>query len=186
MKNVSSEERLEKRKQYQKEYAKKGRKWYLSRGICPICRKADVVGKLKACGDCLEKFNSYQRAFWANRDRNAYMKELRQRHIANGMCARCGKNKPEEGYVTCSKCLRKERYWRRCYEHEHQIRKVKPEGICRWCDEPVVPGKKLCQEHYAKMRQVGLNMREHVKDNWFVKTSTIYHKRRVKSDDLGQ
>lgn len=154
------------------------RAFYLAHGICPVCRRADVVGNLKACGACLEKGTLYQIKFWANRDRNAYHRELRQRHIADGVCVQCGKNKPKDGCVTCTECLKKNRQRNRRYEREHHIRNIKPDGICKWCDKPVVPGKKFCQEHYPKMRQAGLNMLEHVKDNWFVKSGTIYPGRR--------
>lgn len=176
----------DKRREYCNAYTRESRRFYLAHGVCPICRKEAVVGKFKACGACLEKGTLQQIKYWKDRDRNAYMKELRQRHKANGVCATCGKNKPMEGRVTCPECLKKQQRQRLRYAREHKIRKIKPDGICKWCDKPVVPGKKFCQEHYVKMRQVGLNMREHVKDNWFIKTSTICHKRRVRTDDLGQ
>jgi len=162
--------------------AKAEREWYKAHGICPTCRQRDAAIGFVQCPECIERESAYQ-AKYRERDREAYnakRREERQMAKDHGICPRCMSNTAVPGMIMCKTCLLKNRQkWNCNYVHV-----VKPDGICKWCDEPIVPGKKLCQQHYAKMRQVGLNMREHVKDNFFVKSSTILPGRRRQAHEV--
>ena len=49
----------------------------------------------------------------------------------------------------CERCLLKNRIrW-----HDGHVFKVKPDGICRMCDQPALPGKKVCAVHLDVLRR---------------------------------
>ena len=151
--------------------AKAEREWYKAHGICPTCRHRDAAIGFVQCPECIERESAYQaKRREADRDGyNAKRREERQRAKARGICPRCQHYAAAPGRIMCENCLQANRMKSR----SRYIREVKPDGVCKWCDAPVVDGKKFCMAHYDTMRQVGLNMREHVRDNWFIKTSKV-------------
>ena len=167
---------------YNSAEARAEREWYKAHGICPTCRQRDAAIGFVQCPECIERESQYQ-AKYRERDREAYnakRREERQRAKDLGICPKCQRNQAAPGKIMCKTCLLRNR--QKC--KRNYVHVVKPDGICKWCDEPIVPGKKLCQQHYAKMRQVGLNMREHVKDNFFVKSNTIFPGRRRQAHEV--
>lgn len=158
-------------RQYDPATAYQERNWYKEHGICPTCRQRDAAIGFVQCPECIERESAYQ-AKYRERDRNAYnakRREERQRLKELGICPKCQRNPAAPGMIMCKTCLQKNRQiWKRNYVHV-----VKPDGICKWCDRPVVDGKKLCSEHYAIMYRRMMNAREHIKDNWFIRTSAV-------------
>ncbi len=127
---------------------KEERSFYLSLGICPICKKYRLFGTEKSCPECRCKSAAYKSEI-RERDRekyNAYMriehKSLYERRKADGMCPKCGKHRPRKGYVMCVKCQNRKRLR---YRTEKRSRE---EGECYFCREPVKCGYKVCEKHY--------------------------------------
>ena len=130
------------------ERQKERREWYKARGICIACGKRDAVGRLTMCGECLYKANEATRN-WASKNPGYWreaQKKRRQRLLEEGKCPKCGRENDNPGRKYCRACALKYRQ----YYHKTRVLKVKNDGVCRWCDQPVVEGKKLCAEHYAR------------------------------------
>ena len=132
---------------YIPEKAKADRAWYKERGICYVCKKRPAFGRFTQCPECLER-NTIRAAKWRmeNPDRakqlcrNTYYKRK-----AEGRCVDCGKPNPDAGSnCRCPDCALNNRM----RQKRNKVHKVRPEGICRICDKPVFPGKKLCEEHW--------------------------------------
>lgn len=74
-------------------------------------------------------------------------RRIRENRIKAGLCAKCGKNEPREGNLTCDICLNKQK---------EQVESCKKAGLCRLCKAPTVDGKTLCElcfKHiYAKQK----------------------------------
>lgn len=141
-----------------------------ARGICTTCGKREAAIGFLQCPECIERGANYA-AKYRNRDRDAWNAKARaanKKRVAEGRC-KCGRD-AAPGRTLCERCLLKNRqnYLRR------RVLTVRPPGACRWCDEPAVEDRKLCAAHLEKMRAVAMNARQHVKDNWFKKTSTVY------------
>lgn len=132
-------------------------RWYRDHGICPQCRKREVAIGLKACPECLERH-----ANWLAQYRQAdpekiwaYQRALRKRRADEGRCWACGRPTGTDKR-TCPACLaKKRRKWR-----EQHVYSVKPDGICKWCDEPVAPGYKYCEAHLEQKRAAMLHARQ--------------------------
>jgi NMD protein affecting ribosome stability and mRNA decay len=123
------------------------REWYKAHGICVACGRRGAVGSLTMCGECLYKsqeathrWQSKHPGYWRDAQ-----KKRRERLLAEGKCPRCGRENDNPGRVSCKACALKNRQ----YYHRTHVWKVKPAGVCRWCDQPVMEGSKLCAEHYA-------------------------------------
>lgn len=122
------------------------RKWYQEGGICPRCGKELLYGQEKNCLECSAK--GYEQ--YLKRDKEHFnevhrkwAKEKYERDKANGICTRCGKRKADGGYFTCGICRAKNRANRM-----NQSEYVKKIGICRFCNEPVKDGYKVCEKHH--------------------------------------
>ncbi len=133
----------------------KDRQFYAEHGICPRCHKNKLFGDEKVCPEC--KAENTNRIMLKRKDRipeyNAYMRDyLRKEHhrrIAEGICTRCGKRKADSGYKTCGNCRSKE-------TRKKQVRNYQPltryeRGLCKFCDNPVEAGYKVCEQHHKML-----------------------------------
>ena len=132
------------------------RHWYQDNHICPRCRKNSIMGDEKNCPECRAKATNGTAAL-RDRDRESYNakqrilhKSIYQKRKEKGLCVRCGKRNADYGYFTCGICRDKGRTAKR-------IRYGKPDredrylqGLCYFCDNPVKPGYKVCEEHYQR------------------------------------
>lgn len=133
--------------------------WYQDNGICPECRKNNLVGDERVCPECsakrysqvIARYNANPEEFKA-KDR-AEQKKIRTRRIEKGMCVKCGKVKADEGFKTCTKCRTKARNAKRnkpkSYKYEQKKYWV-ANGRCWLCGEEVFNRSKLCETHYMK------------------------------------
>lgn len=134
---------------------KTAKKWYAENHVCPSCRKESLYGDEKQCLACQQKHNNFQEIY---RQKNRL--ELNKRHAdgarriyaerkAQGLCPRCGKIRPQFGFITCGLCQKKDNSTLRSKYVPHPI--IPVEGKCRYCDNPVYRNYKVCQEHFDKM-----------------------------------
>lgn len=70
-------------------------------------------------------------------------KELYEKRKIQNLCPRCGKQNNDNKYIYCIRCRNKIITKPRT-KKEERIKK----GFCIWCDTPVKPGYKICEEHY--------------------------------------
>ena len=133
---------------YDSEKRKENYEWYKKRGICTRCRRERAFGRFTMCPECLEK-NSQHAAEWRMEDperSKASIRKVYWKRKAEGRCVDCGQTNPNASInCRCPTCARDQRI----RQKTHRIMKVKPDGICRICDQPVYPGKKLCYEHWV-------------------------------------
>lgn len=129
--------------------------WYKEHGICVSCGQEDAApGKVK-CEECAAKVaDRSMAAYYRQREerREAMRRRQRERYAkrrAKGLCADCGK-KTSAGKRLCLDCfLRRRRYDKRYFDAYRRVKTDFFDGLCRLCNEPVVPGKKLCARHCA-------------------------------------
>lgn len=130
----------------------KERAFYKELGICPICHKNKLFGDEKSCLECKaneanykslsrevkrEEYNLYMRI---------YQKQIYDARKEKRICTTCGKRKAESGYATCDTCRTKRLKNRRikCYKTLTRYER----GLCRFCDNPVEDGYKVCEYHH--------------------------------------
>ena len=127
-------------------YNKDDYEWYKTRNLCPRCRRNNAACGMTLCADCI--FEAANRDIrYGTAKKTELAKARRERLKALGLCVRCGKNPPVSGITVCKQCQKKYNAKNRLWYRENYVRTVRPDGICRFCDSPVVPGKKLCAEH---------------------------------------
>lgn len=141
--------------------------WYIEHHVCPRCKKEKLFGDEKACPECRAKYAEAE----ANRRevggdelrkyKNEYEKSLYKRRKEQGLCPKCGKRKPTDGYVICGVCnakqrMRKQEIYERMKYEKIPIDERYLHGLCRKCDSPVKEGYKVCERHY-KMNIDSLN-----------------------------
>lgn len=133
---------------YAEEYNQSRKELLKSLGLCVRCGKNEIFEHENYCPECKARMAEAD----SRRDRtarNEYERIRRERLKAEGICPDCGKNKPEEGYVTCRECLDQRR--------KRKLRKGKPNARAEWDAElrcvqcgkdERVPGKKVCEDCY--------------------------------------
>lgn len=130
--------------------------WYADGGICPTCRKNKLMGTEKNCPECRAKGAEYATKR-RNTQKDAYNKQhadwARSRYaerVENGICIRCGKRPASDGKTQCQYCAeQRNKYYRDKRAKTRMNAEEKYEkGICRFCNEPVKEGYKLCEHHY--------------------------------------
>lgn len=133
-------------------YTKQDREWLKSHGICVMCKKRMTFNHYTICARCLEK-NALRCAEYRERNKqacNARTRDWKERMKAEGRCTQCGKPNPDAGSrVRCRKCRATQNAWRMV----HYVHKVKPDGECRYCQQPVVDGYRMCEHHLAQARR---------------------------------
>lgn len=137
-------------------------------GMCPICRKVKLYVGERKCPDCLEKARKYAEKY---RERhNELVRKYRKNHpkVDDGKCIYCHKRLPDDGYRSCAYC----RAERRARVNARKKDKLTPMerplyGLCYYCGEPVIDGKKVCQKHYDMC--MSHLKRASTKDHWWRK-----------------
>ena len=133
-----------------------------SSGMCPVCGKRKLWGDENACLECKTKRTEN---VMKNREKNGteyynrIHREWSRKNYAlrkqQGICPRCGKRPAQSGYATCQACRYKEKVKQR--ERRAINGQMTPEerreyraevGLCYFCDNPVKPGYKVCENHY--------------------------------------
>lgn len=138
--------------------AKNDRDFFISIGICPQCRKNQIIGDEKQCLECSAKNFSYNKkrreklgSDFFNRQHKEWSKKKYQEDKEKGVCTRCRKRKADDGYSTCSMCRAKSRKYRQSKEKPKINRADRYKiGLCYFCDKPVEKGYKVCEYHHKK------------------------------------
>lgn len=147
-------------------------------GLCVVCHIRTAAPHKTMCEICAANFNEWR----AKRrdqetpeqhearlaDTRNRMNSLHQRRREAGLCTKCGKP-AYKGRARCYECIIRTRKAMRKYREEQDVQAYQFPGICRrrGCSKPVVPGKKYCAEHYAKVAETGaknlkrINLAEH-------------------------
>ena len=137
---------------YVRAYQRETYQWRKQHRVCVRCGKEDAEPHKVLCAECAAKCAASNKRYWdalddVSRQKFAQQKRaLREQLKSMGLCPRCGK-KALNGRKHCLECLLKAR---RVSKQQYEVRRVKTnftEGTCRYCNEPVEPGKKLCAKH---------------------------------------
>jgi len=125
--------------------------WLKARHICTKCKRERAFEGMTMCPECLEK-GTVNAARW----RAAHPDEARERvrrsyakTRSEGRCVTCGRPNPDSAICRCPDCARDSRI----RQKTRRVRQIKPDGVCRYCDQPVHPGKKLCEQHWIEARE---------------------------------
>ena len=150
--------------------------WYKDHHICVGCHREDAMPGRTKCEECSLK-EAEKKKRYRERDKSRCLsrkKRLEKSTYAirreKGLCVRCGKASRYNGNLTCIDCTLKNR---REAEEKRQRKRKKTDfrdGLCACCNNPVVPGHKLCEEHYRPraeiMRKVQVEYQEQNEDRW--------------------
>lgn len=125
------------------------RQFYKRMGICPDCRKVKLWGSENNCPEC--KAKDYERKMrepkeHKNKIHREWSKRKHKECLDLGLCTRCRKRKPDNGFKTCGICRAKIRTYKRDKKGEPINREEN--GICRFCDKKVEIGYKVCEYHH--------------------------------------
>ena len=138
--------------------AKERRKWLLSHGICTECGHEDVEPGKTKCWECLEKHRLGNKR---RRQDPEYRKieiakqtEKYNQLKAEGICPYCRKRPAKKDRVYCEYCAPKVNT--RKHGAGYIPRSERPGfGMCYYCGEPVLEGKKICEKHYKQIIYAG-------------------------------
>lgn len=134
-----------------KEYKKLRRDYLFNRGKCIKCGKEEIH-KRKLCLICWGKDNESNRKWKEkHKEERNFRQNLRRKERCNkGVCAICGKLKPELGKKCCEVCLRKIRDYRARRKPKISKRDLwRENNLCFLCGrDEVIEGKKVCLKCY--------------------------------------
>lgn len=122
--------------------------YYKRIGICPYCRRNKLFGEEKSCPECRAKateLSSKRDKIRYNKNHADWSRKVYQERKLKGICVRCGKRKANKGYVRCEYCRIKDEAARQIRDY-HLSRYER--GLCRWCDNPIENGYKVCEYHH--------------------------------------
>lgn len=129
---------------------KEERMFYISRGICPICRQEDAFGGRQTCYKCWEKLSDSAKDNYEKYKDKALPKLYAKRKIRtqyrkeNSLCVRCGKKVDDLRFSNCSTCRIRERN-RQANKKGSIPRNMRVElGFCYICGDKREDGKRLC------------------------------------------
>lgn len=141
------------------------RRYYISHGLCPICKSQRLFGDEHWCIECRLKKQTYQSQYLAKeenkrrhcRQASEANKRMHDRRKAQGLCTYCGKKLTDTRYVSCKACRAKNTSKRVSNDvggrdKYQQLRKERiKNGICPWCGkDKSAPGYVLCTGCLAK------------------------------------
>lgn len=125
-------------------------------GICPRCQKVRLYGDEKVCPEC--NAYSYAKIMQArateegrlhyNEIHAKWARNEHQRRIEQGICTRCGKREPDNGFKTCGICRNKDKEYKRGKYGKPDRKERYKQGLCYFCDNPIKPGYRTCEKHY--------------------------------------
>lgn len=141
--------------------------WFKSIGICPKCKKRNMVKGRARCEICLarqaENSARYREKHGQSPNRCESMKKLRAKRKAEGKCMYCGK--PSINGWSCIDCwIKEKRRYQKRYQKQEIPRTERPKhGMCYICGSEIESGT-LCD----KCREtVTKNITEYRKDRLF-------------------
>lgn len=111
----------------------------------------------RLCPVCLAKESANHRRYIVKHHVKEDKKHSSDRHKklyyklkAQGICTKCGKRKAIPGHTRCAICAEKQRERDRKRSKETQEERLNrwKRGLCRFCDNPVEPGYKVCTYHH--------------------------------------
>lgn len=108
---------------------------------CPVCRLKNVEYEENADDETKERRRNSRKKSDASR---------RERYGNEGRCKKCGREKEDDGYLSCEFCRAKAISR---YVENHTPSMKKENGICLWCDKPAVDGHCYCEEHLKQHRE---------------------------------
>lgn len=121
--------------------------YYIKIGICPHCHKNRLFGEEKSCPECRAKSTEYalkRNRIEYNKNHAEWARKTYVERKSKGICVRCGKRRAINGETRCSICKGKDETTRNIRD-SHLSRFER--GLCRWCDNPVEKGFKVCEYH---------------------------------------
>lgn len=198
---VESELMAEKQKEDRKKKESKRQLdnyYYLkSLGVCTRCGREDVFPGHVCCPSCMEKQQKKNRDYYhrlSDEDRelrrkkkNEYDKKRYQQRKAEGLCVACGK-KAFKG-IFCIECYVKnkkknqKRAQKKKIETGGDPRELRTEkGLCRFCEEPALPGHRLCEKHYSIAVESARHARQ-FNQYWRKENQLLFIKKRSQSEN---
>lgn len=128
---------------------------YQENGVCPKCRTNALFGDEKTCLECrvkacesMERVRNGKGRELANKEHSEYARAKYKERSELGICTRCGKKKPDEGYKTCRACRTKLRNYKKVeyVDRSHRF----DDGLCYNCGKALKEGYRVCEECYRK------------------------------------
>lgn len=133
-------------------YQNETRKYYQSLGFCPRCKIEKLYGDEKMCIECSRRIQENvlksRNRLEYNKNHAEWSRKTHKQMVEQGICYRCRKRKADFGYKTCGICRAKLTEYRR--EKNYKSTEDR-QGMCRYCDEPVKQGYKICEKHYQSV-----------------------------------
>lgn len=139
--------------------------FYIDHGICYNCGQKNAERGKRFCWRCLirkREQNHAERESLSPEKRKEraqkkyeYCKLRYESRKAAGLCPVCGNPNPDRRFVSCNACRSKDRNRKLIRSHQNGVLPSQMRGYghrCYLCTReiPLVPGKKLCSECYAK------------------------------------
>jgi len=86
----------------------------IENGLCRDCGAMDyrVSRGMKLCARCQRRRDKKAQTYQKSGKRSEWQRNRREQFIAAGMCAKCGRNPPEEGKLQCTDCLVRQRIYK--------------------------------------------------------------------------
>lgn len=136
----------------------------IAMGKCLYCRKNKADEGYRSCLQCRmdRRLRKYTPSDESKERKKERLRRRRDLLYAFGVCITCGKHDAAEGSHTCGICLCKAREKRAQKRRKAGIAprdSYTKEGICFFCDKPVVTGKKTCERHYEVLKKSILHAR---------------------------
>ena len=95
-----------------RKYQRDNRKFYLSIGVCPICRKNPLYGDERSCPECRASRKQYKYNTEEQLEKNRRKsRAIYSQCIEKGVCTRCRKRKAVYNRKKCEICLEKDRVY---------------------------------------------------------------------------
>ena len=141
------------KREYMKAYKKERYELLKRLGICVECGLEDVWENKTKCLQCLFRTKERSEATRSEESkiqRKKYLARKRDLCIAFGLCRECLKREVIEGKKRCVRCTnnQKVRYANKTPLKRQDRTRL---GMCYFCGEKAVEGKKTCKTHFTIM-----------------------------------
>lgn len=132
--------------------------WYKSHGICVYCKTENADEGFATCLACRmdNRARIDKRSEEAKERHKKWLKRRRDLNYAFGVCIVCGAKDAKKGSHLCPYCLSKIKQRSENYRRQKGIlprNSYTKTGICYFCNEPAVEGKKTCTKHYEILKE---------------------------------
>lgn len=151
------------KQEYQRIYSHERYEWLKEHGICTNCGQEDAVTGTTLCPECAVKRLEQNAKYWRSlsaetrqkivQKKSGQRRALREHRKSLGLCVMCGERKAVDKKLYCIECLIKIRRKNKKYYDARRMKTNFKEGLCCRCNEPAVPGQKLCKKHYDIARR---------------------------------